>query len=315
VDDTQPTLPGIDETGGDGKGQGAAAAVSARKELPPHREEGSEDELLNEIFRERGGRLRLEEPQLRATGKLDYAQRLTYIYLYFREKAGDESVPRSDVTTILEDSTVNDGNWRTWIGKESSLVKDGDRIHLNSAGRRLARKYLAEVFDDEAKGKWLPGETSRASKSSGTGSNGTEKAGKVNRGKAGRKSLITTQWVPKWKTLGLVSNGYSLFNGLTVAQKGLFGLWAIQKAAGDDGRVASLNAIQKFLFEAFEIKVNCRSLERALKHQADDKKVHYMGGTKFQITPDGKAEVEDIISAGKTTSSASVTKTKEAAKK
>lgn len=177
-----------------------------QKKLSPATDEQLEMQRLKELFRERGGRLRLEEPQLKAKGKLDYTQRLTYLFLYAEERAGNESVPRSTLTTILDDSSVSDGNARSWIAKESALVKDGDNVHLNSAGRRAARAYLKEVFTDETQPGWLPGEagSSRSSKMKTTTSKPGkgEQPTKGSKGKGGRTSKVTTDWVPKWTALG-----------------------------------------------------------------------------------------------------------------
>lgn len=320
IEDPQLVLPGVaDEDGGDRLRDEAIEAMALR-ELPAPKPEGLEAGRLREIFRERDGQLHLEEPQLRATGKLDYAQRLSYLFLYAHEKTGNESVPRSALSTILENSNVLDAHARNWISKETAIVKEDNNVRLNSAGRRAARKYLEEVFDEERKADWLPGEAGRSqgTKAGASDGAGAEKGNKSGKRGGGRVSKVTTDWVPRWKALGLVSNGYSVLKNRTPGEKGVFGLWAIRKAVGEDGKVVSESVLSNFLYHAFDTKVENRSLGRALKRMSaeKDKKVLHMGGTKFQITPDGIEEAEKLAAMGKGDASASASaKGKGASKK
>jgi hypothetical protein len=153
-----PPLPFADGDDGATTQKDIDVTPQPRGELPPKTED-SEEARLKELFKERSGEFCLEEPNLKATGKLDYAQRLTYLYLYFQEKVrNEESVPREPLDKILEANKVND--WRTvaWIKDEPSLVPSGDRIHLNNEGRRAARTRLQEAFDDDRTSNWMPRE-------------------------------------------------------------------------------------------------------------------------------------------------------------
>lgn len=257
-----------------------------------------ETQRLGEIFRDRDGRLRLDEPQLKASGKLDYAQRLTYLFLYAHSKAGRESVVRSELNTLLEENHVYDTHAKNWIKHEPALVKEGENILLNSEGRRAARKYLEEAFDSARSELWLPGESTvvrNSSKRTAASDKAMKQPTKTAHGRRGRPSEVTNTFVPKWKALGIVTDAYSLIKNRTSAEQGIFGLWAIRQAA-EDAKIVSAKVLSGFLYHAFEIQVNPRTLENALKDQAKkkEKPVHHIGGTKFQITPDGIAAAEKM---------------------
>jgi len=306
LDDEQPMLPGIvAENGHEGNQEKIVEAVVARKGLSAATDEDIVVQRLQELFRERDGELRLEEPDLKAKGKLHYAQRLTYLFLLAQDKAGNEVVPRSSLTTILERAGVYDPHASNWIKNESRIEKDRDTVHLNAGGRRVARAFLEEVFTLTEEGV-LPGESNSGGAVKAAGGKGTKQSGKqsakAGKGKGGRKSEVETTFLPKWKALNLVTNGYSLLKDRSLAEKGTFALWAIRKAAGDvAGKIISESVLATFLYQAFEVKVDKRGLGRALLEESKkkDKKVLHMGGTKFQITPDGMAAAERIAGLNK----------------
>jgi hypothetical protein len=299
TDEQQPLLPGLAAEDGDQSAQEKAVGTGTQKALPAPKAEGSEIERLKELFRARDGELRLEEPQLKATGKLDYAQRLTYLFLYAHEKEGHESVLRSALNTILERADVLDAHAGAWIKKETKIVKeeDGAVVRLNAGGRREALKYLEEAFDPERTEDWLPGESNsmRSSKAGATGDKSANQAAKPSKGKAERKSKVKTVWLPKWKALKLNVDGHSLINKRQLGEKGMFGLWAIRKALGDEaGKVISRRHLTDFLYHAFDIDVDESHLARALKAKDMKDKVLHVGGTKFQILPPGMSAAEKI---------------------
>ncbi len=296
-DEQQPLLPGLVAEDGDQSAQEKAIGAGTQRALPAPEAEGSEIERLKQLFRARDGELRLEEPQLKATGKLDYAQRLTYLFLYAHEKEGHESVLRTALNTILERADVLDAHAGAWIKRETKIVKDGDIVHLNAGGRREALKYLEEVFDPERTEDRLPGESNstRGSKVGATGDKSANQTAKPSRGKAERKSKVKTAWLPKWKTLKLNIDGHSLINKRSLAEKGMFGLWAIRKALGDDeGKVISRRHLADFLYHAFDVDVDESHLATALKRKDMKDKVLHVGGTKFQILPPGISAAEKI---------------------
>jgi hypothetical protein len=292
----QPLLVGL--TPGDSSDNGALSEKAVQDNLLHSKPADLEAQRLKELFREREGKLRLDEPQLRATGKLDYAQRLTYLFLYANEKVGNEAVLRSVLNTLLEDNNVYDPHASNWIKHEAALVKEGEDIFLNSEGRRTARKFLDEVFDSNRMEAWLPGESAqvRGGSRNGEAVDKTARAAKTpGQAKRRSRSEVTKVLTPRWKALGILPNSYALLKSRSSAQQGIFGLWAIRKVS-EDAKVISAKILSNFLYHAFEIKANARTLENALKEEAkkSEKLVIHISGTKFQITPDGMAAAEKI---------------------
>jgi hypothetical protein len=299
--DVQPELPGMESPSNSQGTQEDIIEGVTPKELPPFKTGDVETERLKELFRERDGQLCLEEPQLKATNKLDYAQRLAYLYLYYQEKVADkESVPRSALDAILNENTEVDWRVPAWIKSEAALVKRGDNIYLNSEGRRAARTRLQEAFDESREAGWLPGETTCInSPKVGAGEKGGQ-AAKGSKNKAERNSKVKREWVSKWKARKIDIDGYALFSKRSRGEKGMFGLWAIRQALGEtDGKIVSRRHLADFLYHAFDIEVDESSLYTALKAKDMKDYVLNVGGTKFQILPPGMKEIEKIVTGNK----------------
>lgn len=276
---------------------GDAVGTSVNKEEFSSTNGGGTDvERLRDLFRNKDGKWSLDEPNLKVTKKKDYAQRLTYLFLYARAESGDESVPRADLNTILEDCSVNDGNMRAWLAKCSSVVAEGDKMRLNAAGRRLAREALEDVFTSARTEVWLPGEgtSSRGSKTSTSDGGDSKGSSKNGGGKGVRTPKIVTEWLSKWKAKNLNINGFDVLKNKKPLEQGIFGLWAIHEVAGDSGKIVTRGLLASFLYEAFTTQVDERSLERALKSHDAKGKVLHIEGTKFQITPDGITEAKKM---------------------
>ncbi|HEX8475383.1 MAG TPA: zinc ribbon domain-containing protein [Pyrinomonadaceae bacterium] len=281
--------------------------ASANPNIPPL-PQGSDEERLGQILRLRNEQLHLDEPDIKARSKKDYARRLTYLFLYAHEKRGNDSVPRSVLTAILDENSVNDGNTRYWISKNSSLVSEGDNIRLNNAGRREAQAALNDVFDTSKTAQgWLPGEnTYTRGVKAAEGS--TEKAAKP-AGRRGRSpSKTATEWAARWKGLNMSVNGHAILKDKGVFDRAIFGLWAIRHTMGDAGKVVSRSNLSKFIYEAFEYKINERSVERALKGKEAAGKIINVEGTKFQIQPTGIEYAEQLAGLNNTATSAAASK-------
>ena len=238
----QPLLVGLRPD--DSSDNGSLSENAYQENLLHSKPADLEAQRLKELFREREGKLRLDEPQLRATGKLDYAQRLTYLFLYANEKIGNESVLRSILNTLLEDNNVYDPHASNWIKHEAALVKDGEDIFLNSEGRRTARKILEEVFDSSRTDAWLPGESTpvRAGAKSGEAIDKTARVSKTfGQTKRRPRSEVTKVLTPRWKALGILPNAYALLKSRGFAQQGIVGLWAIRKVS-EDANLKALSA-------------------------------------------------------------------------
>jgi hypothetical protein len=263
----------------------SALGTQANYATPPP-PQGSDEDRLGQIFRLRNEQLHLDEPDLKAGSKKDYARRLTHLFLYAHEKRGTESVPRSTLSAILDENSVNDGNTRYWISKNSTLVSEGDSIRLNNAGRREAQAALNDLFDPTKTEKgWLPGENV-STRSSKAGESGDSERATKSSGHRGRTSSKTVaEWTAKWK--GLNINGHTILKDKDVFDRAIFGLWAIRHSIGDAGKVVSRSTLSKFIYEAFEYIINERTLERALTGKKAGGRVINVEGTKFQIQPTG----------------------------
>lgn len=299
--------------GGEQDGQESAEEAGTQNDNPapsvPPTPEGANDVRLNDIFRLINGKLQLDEPDIKAENKLDYARRLTYLFLYAHKVRETEQVLRSDLTTVLEDNSVNDGNTRQWIAKSSALVTEGDNIRLNNAGRRFAREALRDILDPtKTEVGWLPGEntSTRGAKSNAEGGEKKAKGGGSRKGR-GRSNAVN-EWVSKWKGLTWSVDGHKILKDKNTFDRGIFGLWAIRHVMGDTGKIVSRHNLSTFIFEAFEYKENERSLERALKSKNASGKVIHVEGTKFQIQPTGIDYAKQLAGLNETASAASATK-------
>jgi hypothetical protein len=116
---------------------------------------------LKRIFKEDGDKVSLLETRLKAKSKRDYAIRLTLIYLYYKHLCGIDNVPRNLLTAILDDSSVEDGNFRFWLGNNPLVGVINNTVHIKAGGKDSAKKYLIEINNPEIKDKWQIGTTSK----------------------------------------------------------------------------------------------------------------------------------------------------------
>ncbi|MGA9768566.1 MAG: hypothetical protein WBV94_05965 [Blastocatellia bacterium] len=288
-----------------GKGDGDYIDAEAYSEPESATPENSDHSRLLKIFRRNGDKMELEDPRLKERSKLDKAKRITYLFLYAHGLEERHRVPRSDLTDVLTKASVYDGNTRYWIKSAISktLVEDGYNIGLNAAGRDEARKILINIFDPSAQTSSGNEQEHRAhsAKAHTTNTKESVKSSKVSSSKRSGKVANIADWVKKWKDseIGKQVNGYEVIKDRPVADKAIFALWAIRKAVGDDGKIVSRWFLSKFIYEAFDLIVAERNLERALKTDAKGKVLH-ISGTKFQIQPDGMKYAEEMIKAKKT---------------
>jgi hypothetical protein len=78
-------------------------------------------------------------------------------------------------------------------------------------------------------------------------------------------------------------------------EKGLLGLWSIRRATQDAVKDVSRVHLAAFLWAAFEIKINDRTLSGALESDAAKGKVEKVAGTKYQALPPGMAHMEKLL--------------------
>lgn len=247
---------------------------------------------IGEFFRRDGDQLKLDDSRLKATGKLDFAKRLTFLFLYAWELYERPKVSRAELNSILQKEAVYDSNFINWLGKTSELRIENDVIELRREGREQAQKILQEALDSKIENVWTP--NSQARHKQGKNERGSENkdaekgpATKSSASKTAKVPADVVAWVTKWKASDVNVDGHSAIKDRKLAEKGIFGLWAIRHVMGDAGKVVSRTKLAHFLYEAFEVKASDRSLEEALKTEFAKDKVLNVRGTMFQILPPG----------------------------
>jgi hypothetical protein len=118
-------------------------------------------EQLKKVFKEDGESISLLETRLKAKSKKDYGIRLTLLFLYYKHLAGFDNVSRSNLTAILDDASVEDGNLRSWIGNNPLIGISNNQVHIKAPGKDAAKEYMAEMLNPEIKDKWQIGTTSK----------------------------------------------------------------------------------------------------------------------------------------------------------
>lgn len=239
--------------------EGVGGYDATRELVVPNQEQTTDKDKLKKVFRYEGEQLRLYESRLKATSKLDAARRLTYLLLYAHELEGRNSIPRDDLNEALKKAALFDGNASFWIGSSPDLHIEANTVSLRLPGQEQARKVLDEVLNPEVPNSWTLG----TSKASGSGKSKTQNDGKAKAGSQrkqnGRSTKVDT-WLNAWGTAGLSIDGHEVLKDRSVTDKGIFGLYAIRRTVGDNGKIVSRGNLSKFLYEAFELKVNERNL-------------------------------------------------------
>lgn len=240
---------------------------------------------LQRVFRYEGGQLHLHDSRLKATSKLDAARRLTYLLLYAYELQGRRSIPRDDLNEALKKAALYDGNSSSWIGSSPDPSIEANEVSLRLPGQEQARKVLEEVLNSEILDTWALG-TSKASR---PGKSKARSGGKIKTG----SSAKVTVWADAWSATHPAIDCHDILKDRVLLDKGVFGLYAIRRVAEDTGKIVSRGNLSKFLYEAFELKVDERSLSRALDSEAAKGKVIKVPGG-YQIQPPGVKYAEQM---------------------
>lgn len=259
---------------------------------------GSDRERVQRVFRRDGERLKLVDSRLKASGVLDFAQRLTLLFLYAHDQEGREMVPRAELNVILTEASLNDGNTRVWLAKTQDIITDSDQIGLSIPGRERAQTVLAETLDPNVPNKWLLSSRSQGRSVRKPAEDKGEGTKTSNR-KRGRTPLAE-KWLAAWKALALPVNGHDAIKNRSHLDKGIVGLWAIRRATKEEAKVVGVQSLAKFLLEVFEVKVAHRTLENALSSDAAKDKVIALQGTSFQINQTGMQYAEGVVGLGST---------------
>lgn len=107
---------------------------------------GNHLETLGSIFKEEGDHLILHDHRLKQTSQLDFAKRLTMLFLYAQQQRGQQLTSRDALNAILTQEKLNDGNTRHWLANASELqLRDDGQVELRPAGIDKAKNFLAEI--------------------------------------------------------------------------------------------------------------------------------------------------------------------------
>lgn len=169
-------------------------------EIEKKKDVSSESNLLREIFQIRGEELVLHETELKASTKSNYFERLTLLFLLYKQLEGEETTSRNDLNLFLEKYNLYDGNYRKWLSKNKKLINShNNQLSLSRGGIDKAKTYLSDVFDESKIGKWVPGISSKngSKKSSSTSPTSSNKRkgktysnlGNLNLNPKGKESL------------------------------------------------------------------------------------------------------------------------------
>jgi hypothetical protein len=250
-----------------------------------------DSERIGSIFEPDGEDFKLEENRLKADSRLDYARRLTYLFIYAHERAGRKPIRFDLVKKILETSKVWDSNTSHLLRYKMAVEIEGDTIRLKKEGREKAVLALDEILDAALPDVgWTPESQSRATKSGGDAKD-VKPTGKVGR----KRSHQAEEWAAKWQKHPDNVHGHFILKDKTILDKAILALWAIHKVGG---KVASALYIQRFIAEAFSFNENQRSVGVTLdRENAHEFAIPADGG--YKLTPSGTKRAEQMAKAAK----------------
>lgn len=259
---------------------------------PDHATAPASDEWITQLFRVEGQQLKLIEPRLKANSRRDHVARLSCLFLLAHELLGRQRIVRSDLNAALKNATVYDSNAASYISSSNDFIKDDDDLSLSMAGRENAKRFLAEVLDPGVTGHWTTSSApKRRPKGSKDGSDASESTQNKARTKSS-KSPSVEDWASQWKSKHSSIPAFDILTSRSNEDKGVFGLWAIKEVTGGLVTDVARGRLSKFIHSAFDIKVNERSLENALKKSS---RAVPVSGATFRINPSGNSFVESLI--------------------
>jgi hypothetical protein len=103
------------------------------------------------------GELKITIRDLKASSGLNAAVRLAHIAIHACESLLDRGMSsRNELTPILKQWRVYDGNTRAKIGSDKGILRDGDVLTLDAHARRLAEQFINDILDPSIEGRWKP---------------------------------------------------------------------------------------------------------------------------------------------------------------
>ena len=101
--------------------------------------------------------IRVTVRDLKARSGLDAAVRIAHVAIYACEKLLKRPMSsRNELTPLLKEWRLYDGNTRARLAKEKGIVRDDDNLKLDAHARKAAEGYISEVLDENISGRWKP---------------------------------------------------------------------------------------------------------------------------------------------------------------
>lgn len=145
----------------------AAHSMNGHSSAPPPivAATGNSLSVLRTIFSRNERGVIIQEPRLKATGKLDYAARIAYLFVLYCELDQQQPAQRSELMSLLKEATVYDSNYRKFIGrKKSDFDLKRSTMAFKNPGREKAIGMLQELNESGREDAWLPGHGKSSSK-------------------------------------------------------------------------------------------------------------------------------------------------------
>ncbi|WP_188768938.1 hypothetical protein [Emticicia aquatilis] len=124
----------------------------------------------SEIFVHEGDKTTLIQPALKAKSKNDFAKRLVCLFLQYKKDNGIEIVPRNEISVLMQDCGIDDGNSRTMISQEKSLFRsDSSGVRILLPGSEFVKEIRSSISNTEIQNGWKLGTTRKNKKSKNKG--------------------------------------------------------------------------------------------------------------------------------------------------
>ena len=109
------------------------------------------------------GEVQLTVRDFKARSANEAATRLVHVFLWATKKLTGRGSASSKLAIVpaMRKYRCYDGNTRTVIARDKGIVRDGDELSLDFHAEQLAEKFVKEILDSGAEGKWKPGTTKR----------------------------------------------------------------------------------------------------------------------------------------------------------
>ena len=206
----------------------------------------------------------------------------------------------------LGNSTTRSAKY-VFLANDSYIRRPSDGLlELTSEGREQAETYAAEAVDPDVSGTWSPQRKSprkprgrqSAMKTKDNGDSQDESPKRARSSGRGRPRLADTvnPWVAALDGAGIKKEViHEAMKGESLANKGLVGLWAIQKVT-DQVDAITTGQLTRFLKDAFAVQVYKNSLERALKTSIQENPdIFLRDGARMKASPTTVSHVEGIL--------------------